>query len=843
MDKINVSFLKGKENGSRCVSFGIPWKDGECTGKENFSLEDSSGKVFPAQNKANAFWADGSVKWSLISANLNGSTGEEFKVLINPQEMPAAKGMCSCTETSVEVDTGVIKAHFERSGNEVLSRIVKDGIVTCTGAKLAAVIENRSKNITVSHEYTGLIDKCEIEENGQLRSVVKISGSHYSAEKNRNIFPFTLRFYFFKDSDEIKISHTFIYNGDANEDFIKGLGIRFSVPMRGRSYNRHVKISGDNGFFHEALQLLTSWRPRLEPEIYTDQMEGKRIDFMYDSPDDASQIAIKDITTWDNYKIFQDSSEHFLIRKRTKSPCCTYIDAVHGKRAGGLAYIGNHRNGIAVGMSEFWRKYPSSIHMNNLTTDEAELTAWLWSPDFEAADMRHYDTVGHAGAYYEGFDEVRSTPYGIANTNELYLWSFTGGIAEDSMLSKCTETVNNPPVMVCSPQYYHDSGAFGVWGLPNRDTERGEWVEEQLDKAIDYYISEVEQRKWYGFFNYGDFMHTYDNVRNSWRYDMGGYAWQNTELVPTLWLWLAFIRSGKTEIYDLAYAMSKHTSEVDVYHMGEYQGLGSRHNVVHWGCSCKEARIAMAGHHRYLYYLTGDERIGDVFDEVSHAEYGVEALDPLRYFYEDNLKTHARTGPDWSSLCANWMTAWERRGDEVCRDKMLRGIEDIKKAPLKLASGSNFGFDPDTGEMIYIGESASGGSHLAICMGAPSIWMELADILKDEEWKDMIAQYGDFYFLPADEKVKRSGGLVSGKGWSFPYMASSMMAYYANRKGDKERAQAIWKILEDAWNSFGFNQQEVKNYPSAFVASEVTGISTNFMAQWCLNAIMCTGLI
>ena len=52
----------------------------------------------------------------------------------------------------------------------------------------------------------------------------------------------------------------------------------------------------------------------------------------------------------------------------------------------------------------------------------------------------------------------------------------------------------------------------------------------------------MEARDWYGFFDYGDVMHTYDKVRHCWRYDMGGYAWQSTEFVPTLWLWYSFFK-------------------------------------------------------------------------------------------------------------------------------------------------------------------------------------------------------------------------------------------------------------------------------------------------------------
>ena len=58
--------------------------------------------------------------------------------------------------------------------------------------------------------------------------------------------------------------------------------------------------------------------------------------------------------------------------------------------------------------------------------------------------------------------------------------------------------------------------------------------------------------------------------------------------------------------------------------------------------------------------------------------------------------SHARSGPDWSSLCANWLTEWERKNDTVYRDKIIVGMNDIRKAPLRLVSGPDFEFDPES---------------------------------------------------------------------------------------------------------------------------------------------------
>ena len=82
----------------------------------------------------------------------------------------------------------------------------------------------------------------------------------------------------------------------------------------------------------------------------------------------------------------------------------------------------------------------------------------------------------------------------------------------------------------------------------------------------------MEARHWYGLFDYGDVMHTYDPMRHCWKYDVGGYAWQNTELVPTYWLWLYFLHTGREDVFSLAEAMSRHASEVDTYHSAHSRG-------------------------------------------------------------------------------------------------------------------------------------------------------------------------------------------------------------------------------------------------------------------------------
>ena len=48
-------------------------------------------------------------------------------------------------------------------------------------------------------------------------------------------------------------------------------------------------------------------------------------------------------------------------------------------------------------------------------------------------------------------------------------------------------------------------------------------------------------------------MHAYDPIRHTWRYDIGGFAWDNTELASNMWLWYNFLRTGRVDIWRRGY--------------------------------------------------------------------------------------------------------------------------------------------------------------------------------------------------------------------------------------------------------------------------------------------------
>lgn len=830
------------------VTFGCIWEQGELPGMKAFLLRSPDGTEFPVQSRITAYYPDGSIKWTAHTADAGHMTPEIELLPGSPPVHSAVSIMEGQEKGSMNVIAGDVSFTVYSQGRFLFKDFCVGGELRMQEAFPVLKLERRAASgtseIRTVTDFYGEITGMEVEEAGPLRALFRYEGTHKDPVSGEELIPFIIRMGVGIGSDSLSFTHTFLYDGEEKRDFLKGVGIAIEAPVRGEMYNRHIRFLGDAGSFHESVANLLSWRPRIPDAVYAAQCRGELLSPEGQVLADVRRI-LPDMPFWDTYDFCQDSPGHFKVRKRMDLPEVCWLDCLDGRYAkGGLSH-GGENGSLSFVLRDFSKRHPAGYTVSGLAGSRTRTDVWFYSPAAEAYDFRHYTDRGYNQVYYEGYDFFGASAYGIAATSECSINWGRGPVATEASLQDFIHQVNKPPVYVGDPGFYHQRRAFGYWSLPARGTESLRYLEEQLDKAIDFYRMEVEQRNWTGLFNYGDFMHTYDKERHIWRYDMGGYAWDNTELVPTLWLWLMFMRSGREDVFTLAEKLSRHASETDVYHFGRYKGLGSRHNVRHWGCPCKEARIAMAGHHRYFYYLTGDYRMEDIFAELKDNELTFLEKDPLGEFYDKAemiYPAHARSGPDWSSLCSNWMTQWERFNDAEYREKIMVGIRDIEAAPLKLVSGPDFEFDPKTVRLRYIGERSTGGTHLQICMGAPSIWMEMGDLLAYEPWKKMMADYGRFYFLPREQQISESGGSIGEREFSLPFMAAAMGAYGAWYLDDRDTALRVWKVLLSALiadnNIQGFSTVPVPDAGNQENLVEIPWISTNFAAQWCLNVIM-----
>ena len=576
------------------VSFGVPFDEGEIFPETSLQLKTADDKDIPIDTWTLAYWPDGSVKWSGVAGVMPAGTekltlekvvkakkaektekpirvGKAVKTVNttkpkNPDNTCQRVPSVSVTETpeNIRIETGLLSAYISRSGEFLIDSLLYRGTKVGEKARLICSTQNEplldnAPQLSFAH-YTGKVKSVSVERSGSVRALVKLEGVHRRRNgDNREWLPFVIRLYFYGGSEQVKMVHSFVYDGEQNKDFICSLGIRFDVPIREALYNRHIAFScADGGVWSEPVQPLvgrriltlgeTTGRKKngskntdiqsqtknqlIELFLQQQQMEGKRIP-PYESFDEKNRSLLDNWASWNDYRLSQLTADAFSIRKRTNNDN-PWIGTFSGTRSNGYTFVGDITGGLGLCMHDFWQSYPSSIEVSNARTPIATLTAWLWSPEAEPMDLRHYDNVAHdLNASYEDVQEGMSTPYGIARTTTLTLIP-QGGYTGKRTFADYAKQFSNPGVLMPAPDYLHDRQAFGIWSLPDRSTPFRTRVEDRLDAYIDFYQKAIEQNKWYGFWNYGDVMHAYDPVRHTWRYDVGGFAWDNTELASNI---------------------------------------------------------------------------------------------------------------------------------------------------------------------------------------------------------------------------------------------------------------------------------------------------------------------
>jgi hypothetical protein len=827
---VAVNWLGGAPALESGISFGVPWPRGAVRKGQTFALTAADGKPLPLESWPLAYWPDGSMKFTGF-ATVAGPAMAGARLTPGSPAAPAHALQVNQSAAAIEIDTGAVRCRVPRQGAALLEEIAIGGQAIAGPAQLVCRLDDRS-------QFTGSVRKVTVEQTGPVRAVLKIEGVHKDDAGQREWLPFTVRLYFYAGSAQIRLVHSFIFDGDDQKDFIRGLGLVFAVPLREQVHNRHVRFSGEgDGLWAEPVQPATGRRMLPGgPAAYASQLAGKRLPNK-ETFNQAGQKLLADWAVWDSYKLVQFTADGFTIQKRTNPQSC-WLDAAAGRRASGLAFAGDVSGGLAVGLKNFWQSFPSSLEVHGMAGGSAQLHVWLWSPDAPAMDLRHYDTRAHdLDSSYEDVQPGFSTAHGVARTSEMMLFPSSGvPPREDS--ARQARLSQEPPLLVVPPQHIYSAKVFGIWGLPDRSTPAKRALEDQLDAAVAHYQREVEQRHWYGFWNFGDVMHQHDGARHMWRYDIGGFAWDNTELGTDVWLWYSFLRTGRADIFRMAEAMTRHTTEVDRYHLGRFAGLGSRHNVRHWGDGAKEARISQAAYRRFHYYLTTDERTGDLMREVVDVDAKVTEIDPMReaspLTAPNPYPGRARGGPDWLAFAGNWMTEWERTGDTRYRDKIVAGIESIMKMPYGFLTGPNqlYGYDPATGKLYPMVPDGFGTYNLATIMGGGEVVFELNDLIQHTGWNKVWNQYCRLHTAP--KNVVARDNTTGTEGEDARYARPGRLSAYLYRQ-TKNPAYAA-----KAWSGVRIPNLTTRALQGPDVLSpieEVAALSTNSISQGCLEAI------
>ncbi|MER6226482.1 Tat pathway signal sequence domain protein [Streptomyces sp900105755] len=837
---------------------GVPWPMGAFQEDQTFALADEDGKDVAVQSWPLAFWPDGSLKWT---AHAVSSGRGKLTLAAGAPAAPAQRVTVDEHGGTIDVATGVIAVKIGKNGSTIVKSVSRGSTEIARNGRLVLVrqpeIGDEDQGTVRTERFDGAIDSVTVEQDGPVRAVVRVDGKHRKG--NRSWLPFSIRLYFYAGADSFRMVHTITYDGTqepgrASGDFIRGLGVRFGVPMRDEAYDRHVRIGGEGtGLLREAVQGITGLRRDPGATVQAAQYAGQKLADP-STWDQRVTTRLPYIPHWGDYTLAQLSADGFTLRKRTKKGY-GWIAAGGGRRASGFGYVGGASGGLSFGLRDFWEKFPAQLDIRDAHTDTAEVTLWLWSPEAQPMDLRFYhDGMGQdtyaeqlegLNITYEDYEPGFGTPYGIARTSELLFWANESTPSADALAGQAA-AVRTLPQLTAPPRQLIKAKVFGpgLYSEPDRSTAAKAKIEDHLDFLFTYYKDQVEQRRWYGFWDYGDFMHTYDTVRHQWRYDVGGYAWDNSELSPDLWLWYAYLRSGRSDIFRFAEALTRHTGEVDVYHIGQWAGLGTRHGIQHYADSAKQQRISNTTYRRFYYFLTADERVGDLMAANVDSDETFLVLDPQRKVRTDPYTPdrHALSigfGTDWSGLVSAWLTEWERKGPkwEKARARVLSTMEGIAAQPNGFVQGSGL-YDLDTGTFATATTPVVAVSHLSAVFGLNELCAELIHLVDMPKFNEAYFDYCRYFNATKAEQAARYG---SDFGTLLLFQGHSRLdAYAAVQTGDATLAQRAWTKF---YSSDGYTESspwktEPLSGPVTLVAGgEASWVSSNDTALYGLAAI------
>ncbi|WP_338068988.1 Tat pathway signal sequence domain protein [Arthrobacter nitrophenolicus] len=788
------------------TTWGVPWPRGSFASDQQFTLTTGSGTQVPVQSWPTGWWPDGSVKWTAHAIGGSEAPAESYTLAPGAAVEPKKPLTVTSDAQTITVDTGVVQVAFGRAGEHLVRSISRDGTPIAQNGRLVASKQDRATTDSpdkVKYDaFASSVASAAVEHSGPVRAVIKVEGKHKSG--GHEWLPFTVRFYLYAGSDGIRVVHSFVFDGDENKDFISGLGMQFSVPMRGELHDRHIRIAGEGrGVLAEAVRGITGLRRDPGVAVREAQVAGRATP-PTSTWDQRVTSRLQWIPAFGDYSLSQLTADGFQINKRTKREH-SWIKVDGGKRASGLAYVGSPTGGLAFGLRNFWQLHPTELEISGAATDTATATVWMWSPRASAMDLRFYHDGMGQDTYakqldaleitYEDYEPGFGSPFGIARTSELMFWALPATPTADQFADLAAANAT-PPLIVTGPDHNHKAGVFGVWAPADRSVPAKAALEDRLDLVHKYYVDQVDQRSWYGFWDYGDVMHSYDADRHVWRYDVGGYAWDNSELSTDSWLWYHYLRTGQAQAFRFAEAMTRHTGEVDVYHLGKFRDLGTRHGIMHWADSAKQVRISNATYRRFYYFLTGDERVGELMRDLVDADKTFMDLDPSRKVRTDVYSPQAdalsvSNTTDWGALAAAWLAEWERNGDPIARTKLINGATSIAAMPNGWAQGGTLKYNladgkyaPETEKTVQVGSLDS-------VFGLLEIMPEIIDLLDDAAVTAQWVMYCRLYNGTSAEQKDATGSSWGSQNLRQAY--SRATAYAAHQLEDPALAKRAWK--------------------------------------------------
>ena len=210
-----------------------------------------------------------------------------------------------------------------------------------------------------------------------------------------------MRLYFYA-ATSIRVVHTFVFDGDQEKDFVRGLGVE--LPCRcatSQRAERALRRRRRRALVRAAAARRRQLRPGSRQAVPPCRLQGQRhLERLQAHPAQPRRL---------HHRQAHQPEEHMALFRRRPA------------RAG-LAFVGDLRGGLGVSIKNFWQSLPAALEVHHAASPRRNSTRGSGRPTARRWTCATTTPAHGLDAAYEDVQPGFSTAYGVARTSELTLF-------------------------------------------------------------------------------------------------------------------------------------------------------------------------------------------------------------------------------------------------------------------------------------------------------------------------------------------------------------------------------------------------------------------------------------
>ncbi len=492
------------------VTFGIPLPRGAATSPDGFSLTDAAGRQMPCDVRVLDRWADQSIRWLLVDAQLDDDPADPAQYLLRHRPKPGSAGGPALAvrqdRARVHVDTGAIACVLAPGGAFPFERIEAAGVpaIDISACRFEALDESDSACVVSFERVT-------VEEAGALRCVVAAEGT-VRGTSGESLLDLLVRLHFYAGSGAVRwLVRTRNPRKALHPDGYWDLGSGGSVLLRDFSLRVALPGAGD---------VVTRCSPEIgagfetvgdDLELYQDSSGGDN----WKSPNHVNRMHVVP-NSFRGYRMRSAAGDRKGLR------ATPIVEVVRGAAR------------VSASIPHFWQNFPKAIEAAG-----------------GAVTMRLFPR------HYSDLHEIQG---GEQKTHELFLC-----FGKDTIASEPLAWSRDRLVAHALPSWYCESGAVPY--LTPSDLPVNEPHVALVNAAIDGGDTFARKREVvdeYGWRHFGDIYGDHEGIRHPGPAPLVSHY--NNQYDPVGGFGLQFLRSGDSRWWAMMQELAAHVVDIDIYH-------------------------------------------------------------------------------------------------------------------------------------------------------------------------------------------------------------------------------------------------------------------------------------